>query len=91
MNTSALKLIVSLQISTTEYVPFNKPSHLWFLLSQQSMRGNKFGKSGQLSIVTSLMHLMMLLNHIRDFIFPKTLVERTMQLRFLKWMPWYNL
>ena len=40
---------------------FNKQSGLSFILTQKSMRGNEYGKSGHLSIFTLLEHLMMLL------------------------------
>ena len=30
--------------------PFNKPSDLWFNLTQQSTGGNEYGKSGHFSI-----------------------------------------
>ena len=40
---------------------FNKQSGLSFILTQQSMGGNEYGKSGHLSMFTSLKHLMMLL------------------------------
>ena len=46
--------------------PLNKSSGLWFILPQQSMGGNKCGKSGHfthLSIFTFLKHLMMLLKY----------------------------
>ena len=35
----------------------NKPSDLWFILTQPSMGGNEYGKSSHLSIFTSLKHL----------------------------------
>ena len=42
---------------------FNKPSGLPFILTQQSIGGNEYGKSGHLSIFTLLEHLMMLLKY----------------------------
>ena len=48
----------------TEYQsPFNKPSSLRFIVTQQSMEENEYGKSvksGPMSIFTLLKHLMML-------------------------------
>ena len=41
--------------------PLNKRSGSPFILAQQSMGGNEYGKSGHLSIFTVLKHLMMLL------------------------------
>ena len=38
--------------------PFNIPSGLWFILTQQSMGGD-YGKSGNLSVFTVLKHLML--------------------------------
>ena len=40
---------------------FNKQVGLPFILTQQSMVGNEYGKSGHLSIFTLLKHLMMVL------------------------------
>ena len=42
---------------------FNKQSGLPFILTQQSMGDNEYGKSGHLSIFTLLKHLMMLLKN----------------------------
>ena len=34
----------------TEYLPFNKPLDLWFILIQYSHGGNEYGKPGHMSI-----------------------------------------
>ena len=70
--------------------PLNKLSDLWFILTQQSMVENEYGKSGNLSFFTYLKHLMMLLKYsfsgLHFYTFSKALIAyRAMQLRFLKW------
>ena len=70
--------------------PFNKRSGLLFILTQQSMEENYYGKSGHLSIFTLLTHLMMLLkcffsSGLHFYTLSKTLIAcRAMQLRFFK-------
>ena len=68
---------------------FNKQSDLPFILTQQSIGENEYGKSGHLSIITLLKHLMMLLKYkfsgLHLYTLSKTLIAcRDMQLRFFK-------
>ena len=63
--------------------PLNKPSDLWFILTQQ-YGGSGYGKSSHLSIFTSLKHLMMLLkwgffSGLHGYTLSETLIF------FLKW------
>ena len=67
--------------------PLNKRSGSWFNLTQQSMGGNEYGKSGYLSLCTLFKHLMMLLKcfffKASFYTLSKTLITcRDMQLRF---------
>ena len=51
-NTKVLIFMRSLDI----YDSINKPSGLWFILTQLSIGRNEYGKSGRLCIFTSLKH-----------------------------------
>ena len=70
-------------------LPLNKPSDSWLILTQQSMGGNEYGKSGHLSIFTSLKHFLMLLKcnsglHLSNTLSKTLITFRDMQLRFFK-------
>ena len=52
---------ITIKIPMTEYHHLKNLSDFWFILTQQSIGENEHGKSGHLSIFTSLKHLMMLL------------------------------
>ena len=65
-NTKVLIFMRSLDI----YDSINKPSGLWFILTQLSIGRNEYGKSGRLCIFTSLKHLMCFWGeHFQGFIF----------------------